>query len=126
MWHISYLYRNPALRGGPRYTGSMFKMLFAISALAVSVLGQAQNGTANEGKVDKAAAYNFYTVAHTYAIKATNAHERNQGFIDKAIENYRAAIKADPEASLAITELAEITRTGHLRIQLHPLLAPNR
>jgi hypothetical protein len=126
VWHISYLYRNPALRGGPRYTGSMFKMLFAISALAVSVLGQAQNGTANEGKVDKAAAYNFYTVAHTYAIKATNAHERNQGFIDKAIENYRAAIKADPEASLAITELAEITRTGHLRIQLHPLLAPNR
>jgi hypothetical protein len=74
----------------------------------------------------KAAAYNFYTVAHTYAIKATNARERNQEDIDKAIEKYRAAIKADPEASLAITELAEITRTGHLRIQLHPLLAPRR
>jgi hypothetical protein len=99
----------------------MFRMLFAISALAVSARGQA-----SDEKVDKAAAYNLYTVAHTYAIKATNARERNQEDIDKAIENYRAAIKADPDASLAIAELAEITRTGHLRIQLHPLLAPRR
>jgi hypothetical protein len=99
----------------------MFRALFAISALAISAWGQA-----SDEKVDKAAAYNFYTVAHTYAINATNAHERNQEDIDKAIENYRAAIKADPEASLAITELAEVTRTGRLRNQLHPFLSPRR
>jgi hypothetical protein len=102
----------------------MFRLAFAItiSVSAISAWGQAPNETATAPQIDKASAYYFYTVAHEYALKATHSRERNQEYIDRAIENYRAAIKADSEAFRAITELAEITRTGRLPLQFHLVL----
>lgn len=100
------------------------RFAFAILLLALAALawGQGQEQTkADQAKVDKAAAYYFYAIAHDYAVKAGRSVEKHQEYVDKAIENYRRAIKADPEASRPAEELAEISNMGRLRVQGYPL-----
>jgi tetratricopeptide (TPR) repeat protein len=82
----------------------------------VAAWGQAQNGAANTPvQVDRASAYYHYTLAHMYAELASVSQNRAE-YINQAIENYKEAIKADPNTPALGEELAEIyIGTGRLR-----------
>jgi len=80
---------------------------FMIGSMAA--WGQAQNDTpGGAGKVDRAAAYYHYTLAHMYAEMAAASRGRNREYVNKAIENYKAAIKADPQTPVTNEELSGI------------------
>ncbi len=65
-------------------------------------------------QVDRASAYYHYTLAHMYAELAQTYNNRPD-YVNKAIENYKAAIKADPETPMLSEELSEIyIETGRL------------
>src|SRR6201981_2867554 len=65
-------------------------------------------------KVDKAAAYYHYTVAHMYEEQVA-VYGRSE-LATKAIEEYRAAIDADPGSEYLTSALAELyAKTGRIR-----------
>ena len=65
-------------------------------------------------KVDKAAAYYHYALAHMYEEEIT-AYGRSE-LTTKAIEEYRAAIEADPSSEYLTSALAELyAKTGRIR-----------
>jgi len=85
------------------------------TALAILIIGgmagwgQAQNATSGgTDKIDRATAYYHYTMAIMYAKMAAASGGRNREFVNKAIENYKAAIQADPQTQ----ELLEIYTKG--------------
>ena len=67
--------------------------------------GQTPNDTSGGAvKVDRATAYYRYTLASMYSEVAA-AEDRNSGvrqreYEDKALENYKAAVKADPQTPM--------------------------
>jgi tetratricopeptide (TPR) repeat protein len=66
-------------------------------------------------KVDKASAYYHYALAHMYAEQASMLGNRGD-FVNKAIENYKDAIKADPTAAMLSEELSDLyVQSGRLR-----------
>ncbi len=81
----------------------MYKAAIAILAIGATAFGQ----TPQEKKVDKASAYYHYALAHMYAELAGAMGSRND-YLNKAIDNYKEAIKADPGASTVTEELAEL------------------
>src|SRR5260370_35070640 len=65
-------------------------------------------------KVDKAAAYYHFTMAHMYEEEMA-AYGRSD-LVSKAIEEYRLAIEADPTSEYLSSGLAEIyARTGRIK-----------
>jgi len=87
-------------------------MLMVCGAVASA---QAQNG-ASAAPVDRASAYYHYTLAHMYADLAGQPGVRGNDYVNKAIENYKEAIKADPETPLLSEELSELyVAAGRLR-----------
>ncbi|MBV9342994.1 MAG: tetratricopeptide repeat protein, partial [Acidobacteria bacterium] len=65
-------------------------------------------------KVDKAAAYYHFTMAHTYEEEMA-AYGRSD-LVAKAIEQYRLALEADPTSEYLSSGLAELyARTGRIR-----------
>ena len=64
-------------------------------------------GNAPASNGDRAAAYYRYTLAHMYAELAGNTTNRND-YVNLAIENYKAAIKADPSSALLAEELSDL------------------
>jgi tetratricopeptide (TPR) repeat protein len=71
------------------------------------------NSTA-PAKVDKAAAYYHFTMAHTYEEQMA-AYGRSD-LVSKAIEEYRLALEADPTSEYLSSGLAELyARTGRIR-----------
>ena len=61
---------------------------------------------------DKAAAYYHYTLGHMYAEQAGNKGD----FLNRAIENFRLALKADPSATFISEELSDLyVQAGRLR-----------
>ncbi len=65
-------------------------------------------------KVDHAAAYYHYTLAHMYEELVT-AYGRSD-LANKAIEEYRLAIEADPSSEFLTSGLAELyVKTGRIR-----------
>ena len=84
-------------------------LLAATGAVQVA----AQSSTAR--KPDKAAAYYHFTLGHMYAELAA-AYNNRSDYLNKAIENYRAAIKADPGAGFLSEELADLyIQAGRIR-----------
>jgi len=70
-------------------------------------------GTA--AKIDKASSYYHYALAHMYAEQASMFGNRGD-FVNKAIENYKEAIKADPSAAMLSEELSDLyVQSGRLR-----------
>ena len=63
--------------------------------------------THRAAKADHAAAYYYFTLAHFYADLAGSVGNRGE-YVTKAIENYKAAIKADPESAVLSEELSEL------------------
>lgn len=65
-------------------------------------------------KVDRAAAYYHFTLAHTYEEQMA-AYGRSD-LVNKAIEEYRLALEADPASEYLSSGLAELyARTGRIR-----------
>ena len=65
-------------------------------------------------KIDKAAAYYHFTMAHTYEEQMA-AYGRSD-LVSKAIEEYRLALEADPTSEYLSSGLAELyARTGRIR-----------
>ncbi len=63
---------------------------------------------------DRAAAYYHYALAHMYEELAT-VYGRSE-FVSKAIDEYRAALAADPSSEFLNSELAELyAKTGRIR-----------
>jgi tetratricopeptide (TPR) repeat protein len=70
--------------------------------------------TESEHKVDKAAAYYHFTMAHTY--EEEMAVYGRSDLVGKAIQEYRLAIEADPNSQFLTSALAEVyARTGRIR-----------
>ncbi len=70
--------------------------IFMIGGMAA--WGQAQNDTSRgPDKVDRAAAYYHYALACLYAEMNASTRGGNPEYANQAIENYKAAVKADPQ-----------------------------
>ena len=90
-------------------------MAVAQTSPSATASGQsdAQNSQAPVRKVDKAAAYYHYTLAHMYEEMVT-AYGRSDLAI-KATEEYRLAIEADPSSEFLTSGLAELyVKTGRI------------
>ena len=88
------------------------------SKLADSSASQSKPGQASPPsslrKADHAAAYYHYTLAHMYEEEVT-AYGRSE-LANKAIEEYRLAIEADPSSEFLTSGLAELyVKTGRIR-----------
>src|ERR1700681_2678882 len=101
-----------------REGGSMRKVLLitAIGCVIGSAALWAQApAAAAPPKIDKASSYYHYALAHMYAEQASMFGNRGD-FVNKAIENYKEAIKADPTAAMLSEELSDLyVQSGRLR-----------
>src|SRR6202142_975470 len=98
-----------------RISQAFFVLLLATGAVAQST---AQNSTpaapASPRKADRAAAYYHYALAHMYEEQVA-AYGRSD-LANKAIEEYRLAIEADPTSASLTSALAELyAKTGRIR-----------
>jgi tetratricopeptide (TPR) repeat protein len=99
----------------------------ALALIAIGVLGmcpawaQPQTSASAAKNADKASAYYHYALAHMYADLASNGasgttRDNIREYLNKAIENYKEAIKADPAAPMLTEELSELyIGSGRLR-----------
>ena len=88
---------------------------FLSASIAANAQSPAQPGAAAGAKVDKATAYYHYSLAHMYAEQASMFGNRGD-FVNKAIDNYKEAIKADPTAPMLSEELSDLyIQSGRLR-----------
>jgi tetratricopeptide (TPR) repeat protein len=93
----------------------MRKTAWAVMAIAGTLCwGQGNQAGQPASAQDHATSYYHYSLAHMYAEMAGAQGSRE--FLDRAIENYKAAIKADPSAPLLSEELSDLyIQTGRLR-----------
>jgi tetratricopeptide (TPR) repeat protein len=93
-------------------------LVLGVATVAVAQTGQSTPATPDSGqpaprKVDKAAAYYHYTLAHMYEEMVT-AYGRSDLAL-KATEEYRLAIEADPSSEFLTSSLAELyVKTGRI------------
>jgi tetratricopeptide (TPR) repeat protein len=99
-------------------------MMIAVTSVAVAQTSQRSESSAEakpaqptqpaaQHKVDKAAAYYHYTLAHMYEEMVT-AYGRSD-LAAKATEEYRQAIEADPSSEFLTSALAELyVKTGRI------------
>jgi tetratricopeptide (TPR) repeat protein len=101
---------------------SLFSFFLVMAVAAVAALGQstppapASSTPAQPAprKVDRAAAYYHYSVAHMYEEQVT-VYGRSE-LANKAMEEYRLAIEADPTSEFLTSGLAELyVKTGRIR-----------
>ena len=92
-------------------------IVMGVASAAVAQVNQAPNSSpavsSSPRKVDKAAAYYHYTLAHMYEEMVT-AYGRSD-LATKATEEYRLAIEADPSSEFLTSSLAELyVKTGRI------------
>jgi len=88
----------------------MRKALLTVIVGITSVALQGQQPGAAGGQappVDRASAYYHYALAHMYAEQAASLGNRGD-FVNRAIENYKEAMKADPATALLAEELSDL------------------
>jgi tetratricopeptide (TPR) repeat protein len=99
----------------------MFRIVFLLS-VAATAAGQAKSPSPIESKpaqssprkVDRATSYYHYALAHMYEEQVT-VYGRSE-LANKAIEEYRVAIEADPSSEFLTSGLAELyVKTGRIR-----------
>src|SRR5258707_361283 len=99
----------------------MFRIVFLLS-VAASAAGQAKSPSPIESKpapssprkVDRASSYYHYALAHMYEEQVT-VYGRSE-LANKAIDEYRLAIEADPSSEFLTSGLAELyVKTGRIR-----------
>jgi tetratricopeptide (TPR) repeat protein len=91
----------------------LLKAVFLILLLGMGACwGQ---GNASAASADRANAYYHYSLGHMYAELAGNTTSRND-YVNLAIENYKAALKADPTSPLLAEELSDVySQSGRMR-----------
>jgi tetratricopeptide (TPR) repeat protein len=96
-------------------TMSLIQRVAFLFLLAV-VLGAGQGTPGAASEVDsRATAYYHFTMGHLYAELAGMYGNRSE-YVDKAIEHYKAALKADPGAAFLAEELTDLyIQAGRLR-----------
>jgi tetratricopeptide (TPR) repeat protein len=95
------------------YFALILLLATAVSSSAQAPVADAKPATAPR-KVDKAAAYYHYTLAHVYEEQVA-VYGRSE-LANKAIEEYRLAIEADPTSEYLTSALAELyAKTGRIR-----------
>lgn len=94
-------------------TSSSFLRLLRGAAIGFAMLTHLAGQTPPATKpVDRATAYYHYTLGHMYAEQAGNKGD----FLNRAIENLRLALKADPNAAFISEELSDLyIQSGRLR-----------
>jgi tetratricopeptide (TPR) repeat protein len=100
----------------------MKRILWVVLVSSLLIAAAAAQATSSEPadskpaprKVDHAAAYYHYTLAHLYEEQVT-AYGRSE-LANKALEEYRLAIEADPSSEFLTSSLAELyVKTGRIR-----------
>jgi hypothetical protein len=77
--------------------------LAVLLAGCITASGQVhKDAPAVADKVDRATAYYHYTLAHMYAEMAAASGSHSREYTNKSIENYRAAVKADPNTPVLL------------------------
>src|SRR5436309_807416 len=109
--------------GGRRSSMKSIYRLFFVWLTVISACALAQQASPDSAKsaaptaprkVDKAAAYYHYTLAHMYEEQV--AVYGRSDLANKAIEEYRLAIDADPGSGYLTSGLAELyAKTGRIR-----------
>jgi tetratricopeptide (TPR) repeat protein len=90
-------------------------MLPCLFLAAAAAFAQNTPAAAPAPQVDKAAAYYNYSLGHLYAELAAAYGNRGEYF-NKAVDAYRAALKADPSATFISEELSDLyIQSGRLR-----------
>jgi tetratricopeptide (TPR) repeat protein len=85
------------------------------AAVAIPSSGQAAQTAAPAQQPAKSQAYYHAALAHLYAELAAQYGGRGE-YVTKAIENYKTALAADPDAAFLASELADMyLQTGRLR-----------
>jgi len=97
---------------------SMYRVFFVLLMAAAAVAQQDPTAKPSsqpaQHKVDRAAAYYHYALAHMYEEQV--AMYGRSDLANKAIEEYRAAIDADPTSEYLTSGLAELyAKTGRIR-----------
>src|ERR1700683_4449786 len=101
---------------------NIFRNFLMIAVAATAAAGQSKTPAPSEvtpaqpapRKVDRAAAYYHYAVAHMYEEQVT-VYGRSE-LANKAMEEYRLAIEADPSSEFLTSGLAELyVKTGRIR-----------
>lgn len=93
-----------------------------VTVLGLGILGgdflraqQAAPAPQSAAPTDKSSAYYHYTLAHMYGELAASYGNRGD-YVNRAIENYKLAIKEDPSAPVLSEELSDLyIRSGRLR-----------
>ena len=104
----------------------IFRVFLILSIASVGAVAQTAGSSEAKGseaktaeskssrKIDRAAAYYHYSVAHMYEEQVT-VYGRSD-LANKAIEEYRLAIEADPSSEFLTSGLAELyVKTGRIR-----------
>lgn len=86
-----------------------FRTFFVSSALAVALACPcaAQTSGPAPAQIDRASAYYNFAMGHMYAELAGEYAYRAE-YVDKAIEHYKAALKADPGAGVVSEDLTDL------------------
>jgi tetratricopeptide (TPR) repeat protein len=104
---------------------SQLSKLTTLLCLLLSAGGMVRGGQAASGppaNVDRAAAYYHFSLGHLYA-ELAGAYGGKGDYLNKAIENFRLALKADPGATFLAEELSDLyvqagqTRTAVLEAE---------
>jgi len=74
-------------------------------------------------KVDRATAYYHYALARMYAEMAIASRGANPDYVTKAIENYKAALTADPQSAILHRELSQLSTYNPVRVS-PPVVRP--
>jgi len=92
------------------------RLCCALTALAVGAFAQNGSESQKTSTPDRAAAYYHYSLGHLYADLASNYGNRGSDYFNKAIENFRLAMKDDPSATFIGEELSDLyIQSGRLR-----------
>src|SRR6202030_2697779 len=123
--------RNVLIESGPRINSSVvrssmnriFRAVLVLSFLAAASAAQSKpsspadkpaDSKASPRRLDRAAAYYHYTLAHMYEEQVT-VYGRSE-LANRAMEEYRLAIEADPSSEFLTSGLAELyVKTGRIR-----------
>src|SRR5436305_209622 len=96
------------------YAAGACLLLLAGFATAQNTTPATQNA-APATSADKASSYYHYSLGHLYSELASAYGNRGEYFT-KAVENYRAALSADPSATFIAEELSDLyIQSGRLR-----------
>lgn len=101
---------------------SRLTSLSCLLLIAAGVAASGQTASTRPRNVDRAAAYYHFSLGHLYS-ELAGAYGNKGDYLNKAIENYRAALKADPGAVFLTDELSDLyiqagqTRTAVLEAE---------